>query len=123
MQTLHIRVLVGDYVRSFAFYRDVLGLEPTFGDETSGYADFSVNEGTTLAVFERSEQEEVIELRPPGDGAVLVFGVADLDAFAADHPDLLVGPPRDRADWNIRVAYLRDPEGNLIEVNQPLTGP
>lgn len=28
--------------------------------------------------------------------------------------------PADRSDWGIRVGYVRDPDGNLIELNQPL---
>jgi lactoylglutathione lyase len=116
----HVRLLVADYVRCFSFYRDVLGLEVTYGDAASGYSDFSAGDGSTLALFERSEQGETVELRPPGDSALLVFGVEDVDAFWRTHEDFVLGPPRDRGDWGIRVAYLRDPDGNLIEVNQPL---
>jgi catechol 2,3-dioxygenase-like lactoylglutathione lyase family enzyme len=120
MQLTHVRLLVGDYVRCFSFYRDVLGLEVTFGDPASGYADLRAGDGSTLALFDRSEQEGVVELRPPGDGSLLVFGVDDVDAFCRQHEDFMIGPPHDRDDWRIRVAYLRDPDGNLIEVNQPL---
>jgi catechol 2,3-dioxygenase-like lactoylglutathione lyase family enzyme len=28
--------------------------------------------------------------------------------------------PEDRPDWGIRVAYIRDPDHNLIELNQSL---
>jgi lactoylglutathione lyase len=31
----HVRLLVDDYDACFRFYRDMLGLEPTFGDEAS----------------------------------------------------------------------------------------
>jgi len=27
----------------------------------------------------------------------------------------------DRPDWGIRVAHFRDPDGNLIEINTPLS--
>jgi lactoylglutathione lyase len=120
LRLTHVRLLVADYVRCFSFYRDVLGLEVTYGDAASGYADLSAGDGSTLALFDRSEQESVVELRPPGDGSLLVFGVDDVDAFAARHDDFVLGPPRDRSEWGIRVAYLRDPDGNLIEVNQPI---
>jgi catechol 2,3-dioxygenase-like lactoylglutathione lyase family enzyme len=26
----------------------------------------------------------------------------------------------DRPEWGIRTAHFRDPDGNLIEINQPL---
>ena len=120
MELSHVRLLVADYVRCFSFYRDVLGLEVTFGDVATGYADLRAGDGSTLALFDRSEQESVVELRPPGDGSLLVFRVDDVDAFAREHEDFMVGPPQDRAEWGIRVAYLRDPDGNLIEVNQSI---
>jgi len=28
--------------------------------------------------------------------------------------------PMDRPEWGIRTAHFRDPDGNLIEINQPL---
>ena len=28
--------------------------------------------------------------------------------------------PADGRDWGIRVAYVRDPDGNLIELNHPI---
>jgi lactoylglutathione lyase len=120
LRLTYVRLLVRDYVRCFSFYRDVLGLEVTYGDAASGYADLRAGEGSMLALFDRSEQESAVELRPPGDGTLLVFGVDDVDAFVATHDDFVLGPPRDRADWGIRVAYLRDPDGNLLEVNQQI---
>jgi predicted enzyme related to lactoylglutathione lyase len=58
-----------------------------------------------------------------GDQAVLTFNVADVDAT---HKQLsakgvqFVNPPHDQEAWVLRVAHLRDPEGNLIEFNAPL---
>jgi lactoylglutathione lyase len=114
-----VRLLVDDYVRCFSFYRDVLGFEVTFGDPASGYATLAGDSGT-IALFDRAEQAEVIELRPPGDGALLALEVDDVDAFCERHDDFMLGPPRDRTDWGIRVAYLRDPDGNLLEVHHPI---
>jgi catechol 2,3-dioxygenase-like lactoylglutathione lyase family enzyme len=34
--------------------------------------------------------------------------------------DFLAGPPHDRADWGVCLAYFRDPDGNLIEVNHSI---
>jgi hypothetical protein len=31
-----------------------------------------------------------------------------------------VTEPHDQEAWVLRVAHLRDPEGNLIEINAPL---
>ena len=37
------------------------------------------------------------------------------------HVRLLVdGGPQSRTDWRIRVVYVRDPAGHLLELDQPL---
>jgi predicted enzyme related to lactoylglutathione lyase len=118
-----VRVLVDDYAEAFAFYRELLGVEPGFGDATSDYASFRL-EGGTLAIFKRDEQAETIGLRLPGDGALVVLAVDDVDAEVARLGDHVVAPPVDRSDWGGRVAYLRDPSGNAIELFQtiPMAG-
>jgi catechol 2,3-dioxygenase-like lactoylglutathione lyase family enzyme len=99
----HVRLLVGNYAECFRFYRDVLGLEAGFGDEESGYADFSAGTGSVLALFDRDEQSEAVELR-------------ETERFR-EHA---VSQPESRAEWGIRFVHLRDPAGNLIELNQEI---
>lgn len=122
MRFSQARVLVDDFGACFRFYRDILGLTPTFGDETSGYADFAAG-GATIALFERPEQAEAVALRPAGDGALLGLAVHDVggavEALRARGASF-EGEPVDRADWGIRVAYLRDPAGTLIELHQSI---
>ena len=121
MKLTHVRLLVDDAPACFRFYRDVIGLTPTWGTETKGYADFDAG-GSTLAILGRAGQAEVVELRDTGDGAILVFGVDDLEAALAGlrargaEPGEIV----DRPDWGIRFAHLRDPDGNLVEVSSPI---
>jgi len=33
---------------------------------------------------------------------------------------LMVNKPKNMNDWGIRLAHFRDPDGNLIEINQPI---
>ena len=40
MKLTHVRLLVDDAPACFRFYRDVIGLTPTWGTEAEGYADF-----------------------------------------------------------------------------------
>lgn len=118
MRLTHVRLLVSDVGASYRFYKDVLGL-PTTWDENPGYAEFEVGPESALAIFPRSEMAEAIELRPEGgDGAVVVLSVESVDeavawlrARGAD-----VGDPFDRPDWGMRLAHLRDPDGNLVEL-------
>ena len=124
----YIRLLVGDYAASFRFYHDVMGFEPTWGDENSGYADFNTGD-TTLALFNRAEMAQVVGTAetPSGldaqDRSMLIFEAEDLDARVEQLQQRganVVSPPRDFPDWGIRAAHLRDPDGYLIEINRPL---
>jgi catechol 2,3-dioxygenase-like lactoylglutathione lyase family enzyme len=114
-----VRLLVDDVGSCYRFYRDVLGLQPTFGVEDDMYASFAGQ----LALFVRSGQEEVVGLRGPGDGAVVCLAVDDLDAAierVSPAGGELLGPPVARADSGLRVVYLRDPAGNLVELHEEI---
>jgi lactoylglutathione lyase len=114
-----VRLLVDDFPACFRFLQDILGLECTFGSEDDGYASFKAGAGT-LAVFRRDEQAEVVELRAAGDGAVTVLEVDDVDAEATRLGDAVVRGPVSKAAWGGRVAYVRDPDGNLFELFQTI---
>jgi catechol 2,3-dioxygenase-like lactoylglutathione lyase family enzyme len=119
MRFSQARLLVDDFGAAFRFYRDTLGLGTAFGEESSGYASFDTGSGT-VAIFERGGQAEVVELRAPGDSTLLVLEVDDVDAAVRDLQEHVVREPVDQPDWGGRVAYLRDPSGNLIELFQSL---
>ena len=53
------RLLVSDFKGCFLFYRDVLGLEVTWGDQTGTYASFRVG-NTGLALFKRGLMAEAV---------------------------------------------------------------
>jgi lactoylglutathione lyase len=114
-----VRLLVDDYGAAFRFYTNVLGLEAGFGDADSDYASFRT-EGGTVAIFKRDEQAETLGLRLPGDGALVVLEVDDVDALVERLADHVVAGPTDRPDWGGRVAYVRDPSGNALELFQTI---
>ena len=119
MRFSQARMLVDDFAAAFGFYRDTLGLGSAFGDESSGYASFDTGTGS-VAIFERAGQSDVLELRPSGDSTLLVLEVDDVDAAVGGLGTHVVQAPVDKPEWGGRVAYLRDPSGNLIELFQPL---
>ena len=119
MRFSQARLLVDDFAEGFRFYRDTLGLGTASGDETSGYASFDTGSGT-VAIFERRGQGEVVELRAPGDSTLLVLEVDDVDSAVARLAPHVAREPVDQPEWGGRVAYLRDPSGNLIELFQTL---
>jgi lactoylglutathione lyase len=108
----HVRLLVDDFAESFRFYRDVLGLEASFGDERGPYSSFAT-EPASLSIFTREGQQETADLRPAGDAAVVPLEVDDVDETAQR---LGLDEPTSRPDWGIRVTYIRDPAGNLLEL-------
>ena len=119
MKFSQVRLLVDDFGAGFRFYRDALGLEVGFGDESSGYASFNAG-GGTIAIFERADQNKVIELRASGDSTLTVLEVDDADAAAERLGEYVVQAPQDQPEWGGRVAYIRDPSGNLLELCQVL---
>jgi catechol 2,3-dioxygenase-like lactoylglutathione lyase family enzyme len=109
------------------FYRDVLGLRADWGNESGDYATFIVPEGgSVIALLRRDLMDDAIgpqHAPPTGDRAVVVFDVPDVDTMLASlwqRGAEVASPPIDLHRWGIRVAYVRDPDGNLVELVQPL---
>ncbi len=119
MRFSQVRLLVDDPAEAYRFYRDELGLEPGWGEEGEAYASFAAGDGT-VAIFARGGQAEAVELRNPGDGALLVLEVDSVDEYVERLRRYVVAGPTDRSDWGGRVLHLRDPSGNLIELFQSI---
>ena len=117
-------LIVEQLDRALDFYVEVLGL--SLGHRSGPYAQ--LNTGTTrLALYERAAMAETLgrALRAPAQdapGFELGFKVGDVDAaFSAllKQGVPVVTPPTDR-HWGQRTAYVRDPDGHLIELAQDL---
>ena len=88
MPLAHTRLLVINFPECYRFYRDILQLRPSWGDEADSYASFTQGgDGKiVLAVFGRPAMSEVVgtahlPLDPPAqDRSLLIFQVEDLDA-------------------------------------------
>jgi lactoylglutathione lyase len=128
MRLTHVRLLVRDFSGCYRFYRDRLGLE-TKWDDNGAYADFLVGESVWLAIFPRAEMAEDLGTTAlPSDAeaqdrVALVLSVESVDELVealrgAGVP--LVTEPHDRKDWGLRVAHVRDPDGNLVELYQDI---
>jgi lactoylglutathione lyase len=126
----YTRLLVSNFKACFQFYRDVMGFKPTYGTENDTYADFDTG-AISIALFDQQEMSATVGTTNlptqaiSQDKVCLIFGVEDVDLTC--HQLLIQGipltyAPADHPDWGIRCAYLRDPAGNLIEINQPLNG-
>jgi lactoylglutathione lyase len=126
MPLTHTRLLVDHFADCFRFYRDIIRMIPKWGDENGGYASFESEDGqVALALFLRQSMTDVLgtgslPVDPPGqDQFMLIFGVEDVDAeverIRQQGVETLLGP-KDFPDWGYRGAYLRDPDGNLVEL-------
>ncbi|GGQ47457.1 VOC family protein [Streptomyces asoensis] len=124
MEFAQVRLLVTDFTACYRFYADVLGLEPQSGAERGPYEKFSPTTGSTgIAIQDRAMMAEVLgELRGPADGhrSLVALRVDDLDAVCARitaRGATLVHGPAPMTD-RMRVAHLKDPEGNLVELQE-----
>jgi lactoylglutathione lyase len=120
----YLILIVEDLDRALGFYVDVLGLR--LGHRSGEYAQLDTG-ATRLALYTRSAMAKTlgISLDPPASNAPgfeVGFKVIDVDeAFneliaRGAQP---VMPPTDRF-WGQRTAYVRDPDGHLVELAQSL---
>lgn len=129
----HVGITVADLETVLPFYRDVLGLEVVDRFEVSGEAfEAAVDVDGAAGRFAHLEADgvriELVEYDPEGEavpsselnqsGAVHVgLTVSDLESFYADLPEDVptLSEPRTTASGTT-ICFLRDPEGNLIEL-------
>lgn len=124
MELAQVRLLVTDFAACYRFYADVLGLKPQSGATNGPYEKFSPAAGSAgIALQDRAMMAGVLgELGDPATGhrSLVVLRVDDLDTYcariASRGATLLHGPAAltDR----MRVAHLKDPEGNLVELQE-----
>jgi catechol 2,3-dioxygenase-like lactoylglutathione lyase family enzyme len=118
----YVVLIVEDLDRALRFYSGVLGLK--LGHRSGDYAQLDTGP-TRLALYTRSAMSKTLgmSLEPPpanAPGFEVGFKVADIDeAFAelVTRGALPVVAPTDRF-WGQRTAYIRDPDGHLIELAQ-----
>lgn len=107
------------------FYRDILGLKVRYGNENTPFAEFQTGD-INIALEPPLGDEPIEAVRKrhefsANDQVAIIFSVDDVDAVFNELKNKgveFVKEPYDEPEWNMRVAYLRDPAGNLIEINQ-----
>jgi lactoylglutathione lyase len=120
-----LRILTPNFARMWNFYRDDLGLTPGMGDETGPYAEFLEGKNSYLALFDAELMSAALaeKFAPAGPSSpgsyALVLQTDDVDSAyqrLIEAGVRFVRPPTDQPLWRIRVAHLRDPDGNLVEL-------
>jgi len=128
VQAAHTRFFVQDVGTCAEFYRDVLKFTPVTIQVEKGYAEFEVG-GMNLSLFQQREMSEILRTsdRPANaetqDRVGLILKIHNLDDIYHDLRKAGVSfaePPTQNKEFAIKVAYLRDPAGNLIGLFEPL---
>jgi catechol 2,3-dioxygenase-like lactoylglutathione lyase family enzyme len=118
---------VADVERSLSFYEQAFGLQRRFVDDRGLYAELETG-ATTLALTQRDfAAEESCATAPggldaPAPACELAFSIADVAAGVASAVAAgatLVRAPTTKY-WGQVVAYVRDPDGHLVQIATPL---
>lgn len=127
MRLTDVRLLVGRFEECLRFYTEVLGLQPKLRIPEGTYAEVEAGD-VVLSLYQRRLMDEVVgaeqdEEAPRTDRAALVFAVDDVDATLEalrERGADIVTEAHDQEAWGLRVAHVRHPEGNLIEIYRHL---
>ncbi len=120
----YVILIVEDMDRTLRFYTEILGLR--LGHRSGDYAQLDTG-ATRLGFYTREAMAKTLglSLKPPtqdAPGFEIGFKVADVDTAFQElvaHGALPAAPPTTRP-WGQRTAYIRDPDGHLIELAQDL---
>jgi lactoylglutathione lyase len=122
MDVLHTAVWVDDIETQLAFYCDGLGLDRTREFDLDGVTNtYVAGESDTEIQFKHDGTE-----RNPGPAGIdhIAVGVDDVDAnvdhLVEHHGSEVVNEPRTLAEKGVRIAFVTDPEGYVVELIETL---
>lgn len=121
----HLVLTVADIERTVAFYRGVLGMEPVSfggGRQALHFGHSKINLHQVGHEFEPKARHPVA-----GSADLCLIAADPLDAVSrelAEHGVAIEEGPVERtgALGRMRSVYLRDPDGNLIEISNYVDG-
>lgn len=125
MNLLQVRILVDDFHKSAAFYRDLLELKADWYEESMEYALFNTG-AARIELLSRKAMSEALgeDLGQSGSyttNFVLNIEVENIDDTfqrLSDKGIKFVKEPFNHPTWNGRLAHFRDADGTLIELYQ-----
>jgi catechol 2,3-dioxygenase-like lactoylglutathione lyase family enzyme len=130
---VYTRLNVRDYAACKLFYRDILGLKVSMVNDAQEYTEFDAG-ATTITILNRSRLKDYIDsietatYDPDDAKIILTFTVPNLDEAIAHLKSKgvsVVSSPSQFSEDGITggaiSACVRDPDGNLIELEQILS--
>lgn len=105
--------MVQDARRAIAFYRDVLGLEPTNVYPEDRGAEYELPDGTTFGLWGGGGRVMPFQ---PSNG--ILFAVDDLDAAIETVKERRIPILMERETPVCRMAMINDTEGNMVTFHQ-----
>jgi catechol 2,3-dioxygenase-like lactoylglutathione lyase family enzyme len=130
---VYTRLNVRDYAACKLFYQDVLGLKVSMANDAQEYTEFDAG-ATKITILNRSRLKDYIDsietaTYDPNDAKMmLTFTVPNLDEAIAHLQSKrvsIVSSPSQFSEDGITggaiSACVRDPDGNLIELEQILS--
>ena len=123
----HVMLRVMDLNRSLAFYRDTLGMQVLrqvdyeAGQFTNVFLSFDANTESSLELTYNWQQTEAYEKgRVFGHLALMVDDVHAAVAALEQAGVRIKTPPKQMAHGTRTIAFVLDPDDNLIELLEPL---
>ncbi len=123
----HVMLRVMDLNRSLAFYRDTLGMQVLrqvdyeAGQFTNVFLSFDANTESSLELTYNWQQTEAYEKgRVFGHLALMVDDVHVAVAALEQAGVRIKTPPKQMAHGTRTIAFVLDPDDNLIELLEPL---
>lgn len=125
-QLAFTKLLVDDLEKTAAFYTSVCGLVET-GRVEAEIAGRKISEIIFSAAFQGAATFVLLKFldapKPTNDEVILGFVTDDVDAFVARAEAAggsVVQAPHDNVEHGVKVGFVTDVEGHLIEVVQML---
>ncbi len=124
----YTRLNVSNYEACKKFYQEVLGFKVSFIDDNDRYAELDTGE-TKITIFHRQGLSEFVGSNGQMSydenyaGVVLTFVVDNLEEVLEKLKSKgvsLINPPWNFSDRGFISTCFRDPDGNLIELEQIL---